>query len=119
MCWINTYLGPLDHIVSNTRKNFVSKKFKEYINTIGIRTKAMPVKAHNSVGIVEQYHSLLQQIYQIIRVKLPRVDKDVILQIAFKALNNTAGPDRLVPTLLVFKAYLCMVESDPLLPTVT
>ena len=37
----------------------------------------------------------------------------------FKALNNTAGPDGLVPTLLVFGAYLRMAELDVLLPTVT
>jgi hypothetical protein len=52
-------------------------------------------------------------------VKLPGVNKDVALQIAFKALNNTAGPDGLVPTLLVFRAYLCMVKSDLLSPIVT
>jgi hypothetical protein len=119
MCWINTYLGPLDHIVSNTGKNFVSKEFKEYANTIGIRTKAVLVKAHNSVGIVEQYHGLLRRIYQIMCVELPRVDKDVALQMAFKALNDTAGPDGLVPTLLVFGAYPRMVESDLPSPTVT
>jgi hypothetical protein len=68
---------------------------------------------------VKRYHSLLQQIYQIMCVKLPRIDKDVALQMAFKALNNTAGPNRLIPTLLVFKAYLRIVESDPPSPTVT
>jgi hypothetical protein len=52
-------------------------------------------------------------------VKLLRVNKDVVLQIVFKALNNTAGPDGLVPTLLVFKAYLCIVESDLLLSIIT
>jgi hypothetical protein len=31
---------------------------------------------------------------------------------AFKAINNLAGPDGLVLTLLVFKAYLRITESD-------
>jgi hypothetical protein len=119
MCWINTYLSPPDYIVSDTGKNFVSKEFKKYANTIGIRTKAVPVEAYNSVGIVERYYGLLRQIYQIIRVELPRVNKDIVLQMAFKALNNTAGPDRLVPTLLVFGAYPRMVKSDLLLLIVT
>jgi hypothetical protein len=119
MCWINTYLGLSDHIVNNTKKNFVSKEFKEYANTIEIRTKAVLVKAYNSVGIIKQYHSLLQQIYQIIRVKLPKVNKNVALQIAFKALNNTAGPNRLIPTLLVFKAYSRIIKSDLSLLIVT
>jgi hypothetical protein len=63
MCWINIYLSPLDLIISNVRKNFVSKEFKEYTNTIGICTKAVLVKAYNSISIVERYYSLLQQVY--------------------------------------------------------
>ena len=31
---------------------------------------------------------------------------------AFKAINNSAGPNSLIPTLLVFRAYLCIVKSD-------
>jgi hypothetical protein len=37
---------------------------------------------------------------------------------AFKAINNTAGPDGLVPTLLAFRAYPRMTELDTLSPTV-
>ena len=32
---------------------------------------------------------------------------------AIKAINNTAGPDRLVPTLLVYRAYLRIDKLDP------
>jgi hypothetical protein len=52
MYWIDSYLGLLDLITSNTSKNFVSKEFKEYTTIIGIRTKAVPVEAHNSISIV-------------------------------------------------------------------
>jgi len=37
---------------------------------------------------------------------------------AFKAINNTASPEGLVPTLLVFRAYPQMVKSDALSPSV-
>jgi hypothetical protein len=63
MCWIDTYLGPPDLITSDAGKNFVSKEFKEYANTMGIRTKAVPVEAHNSIGIVERYHGPLRRVY--------------------------------------------------------
>ena len=53
MCWINIYLGPPDFIISNAGKNFISKKFKEYINTINIYIKAVLVKAYNSISIIE------------------------------------------------------------------
>ena len=32
---------------------------------------------------------------------------------AIKAINNTAGLDRLVPTLLVYRAYLRINKLDP------
>jgi hypothetical protein len=53
MCWIDIYLGPLDLIISDAGKNFVSKEFKEYANTIGICTKAVLVEAYNSISIVK------------------------------------------------------------------
>ena len=31
---------------------------------------------------------------------------------AFKAINDSISPNSLIPTLLVFRAYLYMVESD-------
>ena len=31
---------------------------------------------------------------------------------AFKAINNSAGPNGLIPTLLVFRAYPCIIESN-------
>jgi hypothetical protein len=32
---------------------------------------------------------------------------------AVKAVNDTAGPDRIIPTLLVFRAYPQMIDMDP------
>ena len=79
MYWINIYLGPLDLITSNIGKNFVSKEFKEYVNTIGIYIKAVPVEAYNSIGMVERYYSPLRRVYQIIVVELPKINRDVAL----------------------------------------
>ena len=31
---------------------------------------------------------------------------------AFKAINDTVGPDSIIPTLLVFRAYPRLVEGD-------
>jgi hypothetical protein len=31
---------------------------------------------------------------------------------AFKAINNIVGPDSIIPTLLVFRAYPRLVEGD-------
>src|SRR5450432_3776685 len=118
-CWIDTYLGPPDLIVHDAGKNFISKEFKQYASILGINTKAVPVEAHNSIGMVERYHGPLQRAYQIITIELPNLDKDMALQMSFKAINDTAGLEGLVPTLLVFGAYPRMVESDAPSPSVT
>jgi hypothetical protein len=40
------------------------------------------------------------------------------LQMAFKAINDFTGPNSFIPTLLVFRAYLCIVKSNTPNPTV-
>ena len=37
---------------------------------------------------------------------------------AVKAINNTTGPDGLVPTLLVYRAYLRISNLDPPAPSI-
>ena len=78
----------------------------------------MPVKAHNSVGMVERYHGPLCRIYHIIIAELLDIGKDIALQMTFKAINDFIGPNSLIPTLLVFRAYLYIIESDIPNPTV-
>ena len=72
----------------------------------------MPVKAHNLIKIVERYYGPLYYIYHIIITELLDINKDIALQIAFKAINDSIGPNSLIPTLLVFGAYLYIVESN-------
>jgi hypothetical protein len=42
-----------------------------------------------------------------------------MLQMAVKAINNSAGPDGIVPTLLVFGAYSQLIKIDPSSSSVT
>ena len=48
---------------------------------------------------------LLRRIYEIISLKLKGVSKELILQMAVKAVNNFTSLDGLVPILLIFSAY--------------
>jgi hypothetical protein len=74
---------------------------------MAIQTKEVPMEAHNNIGKVERYHAPLQQAYKIIHDEIgnKQINKEMILQMAIKAINDTAGPDRIIPTLLVFGAY--------------
>jgi hypothetical protein len=51
----------------------------------------VPIKAHNSVKIVECYYGPLYYIYHIIIAELLDINKDMALQIAFKAINDFIG----------------------------
>ena len=79
MYQINSYLGPLDLITIDARKNFISKEFKHYTATLGVTTKLVPVKLYNSIRIVERYYSLLQRACQIIITKIPKINKEIAL----------------------------------------
>jgi hypothetical protein len=106
--------------VYNTRKNFTVTEFKQLTSSMLIEVKKVPVKAYNSVGLVEQYHALLRQAYKILKKELKNkhINKEIILQMAVKAVNNSARPDRIVLILLVFGLYLRITEIDAPLPTI-
>jgi len=72
---------------------------------MAIEVKEVPVKAHNSIRKVERYYALLRRVYEIISLELKDASEELTLQMAIKAVNNSAGPNGLVPTLLVFSAY--------------
>jgi hypothetical protein len=118
-CWIDTYLGPPDQITTDAGKNFASKEFRQHATTMGTKIKIVPVEAHNSIGIVERYHAPIRRAYLIITTEIKDLDRDMALQMAFKAINDSAGPDGLIPTLLVYGAYPRMTEHDAPSPTVS
>jgi len=70
-----------------------------------IKVKEVPIKVYNSVKKVERYYAPLCRVYKIISLELENTSKELTLQIAIKAVNNSAGPNRLIPMLLVFGAY--------------
>ena len=77
---------------------------------MGIIVKNAPVKANHSIGMVERYYGPLRRIYSIITNEILGIKPELALQMSFKAINNSVGPNRLVPTLLVFGAYPRMTE---------
>jgi hypothetical protein len=83
--------------------------------------KEVPVEAYNSIGKIERYHSLLRQVYKIIYNELrdTKTSTEVNLQIAVKTINDSAGPDGIIPILLVFGAYPRMTNNSVLSPITT
>jgi hypothetical protein len=84
-----------------------------------INVKEVPVEAYNSVGKVERYHTPLRRAFEILTDELLSTGRDIVLQMAVKAVNDLAGPDGIVPTLLVFGAYPRLTRDSPPSPSVT
>lgn len=120
-CWIDTYLGPPDRVVHDAGKNFASVEFKQLARSMAIEIREVPVESHNSVGLVERYHTPLRRAYEIIQEELKdeHIDKEFMLQMAVKAINDSAGPKGIVPTLVVLGAYPRLTDMDPPSPSVT
>lgn len=120
-CWIDVYIGPPDVITHDAGRNFIGMEFRQLAATMSITTHEVPVEAHHSIGTVERYHRPLRRAYECISSDLTKlnVDKSIMLQMAVKAVNDTAGPDGLVPTLLVFGAYPRMTNLDPPAPSIS
>jgi hypothetical protein len=85
---------------------------------MGTKVKIVPIKAHNSVGIVERYHGPIRRAYLIITAEINGINKDTVLQIAFKAINNSARPNGIISTLLVYGALPRITEYNALSLTI-
>ena len=118
-CWINTYQGPPDYIVHDPGTNFASEEFRNRAKIVGVECRQMPVEAHWAVGKIERAHAPLRRTYNILKSEIGYcTDDESLLQIAVKALNDTAGPHGLVPTLLVFGAYPRINTDSPPSPNI-
>jgi hypothetical protein len=70
------------------------------------------------VGIVKCYYSLIRRAYLIIINEIYNIDKNITLQIAFKAINNFIRLNSLILTLLIYSAYPRMAKHNALSPTI-
>ena len=71
------------------------------------------------MGIIERYYRLICRVYTIITTKILDISKDIALQIAFKAINDTIRLNSPVFTLLIYSAYPRITKYNPLSLLVT
>jgi hypothetical protein len=79
---------------------------------MSIKVNVVSVETHHSIEMIKRYHESLRRVYAIIVAKMFEIDSNSILQMIFKTLNDSINFDDLILTLLVFDAYLRMIEMN-------
>ncbi len=83
-----------------------------------IRINIVFIKTHHSINMIKRYHELFRRIYTIIVAKIFEINSNSILQMSFKALNDSTNLDDLIFILRVFKAYSRTIEMNAFSSTI-
>lgn len=82
----------------------MANTFQIQSGLLHIATKLIPVESAHLMTYVERYHEPLRRAYKNIKEEAPGLDPYSALQCAVKGVNDSARPDRLVATLVVYGA---------------
>jgi len=101
-CWVTLYTGYPNRLRTDQGSAFTSDRWREIIESKGIKIRLSGVRAHNSLGIGEKLHDPLRRIFRKIQHDFPEANPRMILSVAVKAMNDTINEKGLVPSRLVF-----------------
>jgi hypothetical protein len=104
-CWSLRYLGHPFVIRHDQGTQFTAVGFQKWAGEAGITCHPVATEQANSMGIGERIHSPLRRTYLKLRQEHPNMSKDLLLDAAVKAHNDTSGVNGLVPTLLVYGSF--------------
>jgi hypothetical protein len=77
-----------------------------------IAIKTISIETHHSIEMMKRYHNSLRRMYAIITIEISNIDFEIVLQMTFKVINDSIEFDELIFTLLIFEAYLRMIEMN-------
>lgn len=100
--WSSTYTGFPATLHFDQESSFVSADMERNCAEQGISLSVSGIESHNSIGAGESYHRQLRRVFNCIRSETPNVEPEHALRLAIKAINDTAGSNGLVPSMLVF-----------------
>ena len=101
-CWASLYVGFPEKIKVDQGSCFTFVRWTKRCENVGTEVQLSGIESHNSLGVGEKYHAPLRRVYRKIRNEEPKLEKSTVLQLANKAINDTMGPEGLVPSLLDF-----------------
>ena len=104
--WSTIYTGmPNRMIIDQGSALGRSSVFAELADDADIVLEKTGTEAHSSLGIGERYHQPLRNTFRKLVQVYPKQDKNLLLQCAVKSMNDTLGPEGIVPSVLVFGEY--------------
>lgn len=100
--WVSMYVGYPDIISADQGPQFRSKYWRSVTKLAGIVLKLSAVESQNAINVRQTYHDFLRRIFNKAKADNHQLLDEDVLVLSTKALNDTVGPNGLVPTLLVF-----------------
>jgi hypothetical protein len=102
-CWSDIYLGPPEFLRIDQGANFVAQLFQDKASEHVISQLKAPMESASTMSHVEPYHAPLRAAFLKIRSTCgTETSHSDALQLAVKAVKDTAGPEVLCSALLVF-----------------
>ena len=79
--------------------------FAELTAIHDVQLEKSGIQSHNSLGIGERHHKPLRDTYRKLKFDHPKMQRQVLVALAIKAVNDTLGPEGIVPSALVFGEF--------------
>ncbi len=93
------------------------KLFAKLAAIQGVEIGKIGVQSHHSLGIVERYQKLLRDTYRKLKLDHSAMQRQLLLALVVKAVNDTLCPEGIVSSALVFGEFPSLRSlSDPILP---
>lgn len=99
--WATIYTGIPHRILVDQGSSF-GEPFANLCNIGGVEVERTGIEAHASLNIGERYHQPLRTVFRKLKIEHPTADKHLTLALCVKAMNDTLGPNGVVPSTLVF-----------------
>ena len=103
-CWAAVYTGMPNVITTDSGSQF-RDTFIDICALHDVKVQTTGVESHNSLGIGERYHAPLRNTYRKLKIENGNMQPTLLLQMSVKAMNDTLGPDGIVPSALVFGEF--------------
>ena len=103
-CWALVYTGLPNRILVDQGSSF-GDQFKAFGRILQVDVTSTGVEAHSSLRIGERYHQPLRTAFRKLSIAYPTLPRPLLLSMSVKAMNDTLGPEGIVPSALVFGEY--------------